>query len=87
MALNNADVICRDFGLGAVKLLQDYDLSDRKRSIALAESTSMPDSINCRTPVLAIRRNDERFFIINGVRMNYVEMVSIVKPNIIYQML
>ena len=42
----------------------------------MAESTSMPGLIG-RVPVLAIRKSDDRFFLLKGLNMNDVESVSI----------
>ena len=44
--------------------------------MALAESTSMP-ALQGRTPVLAIKKSDDRFACVKGVRMEDVEKVSL----------
>ena len=46
----------------------------RKRSLALAESTSMP-GLPGRVPVLAIRRGEERFSCLKGLLVSDVENV------------
>ena len=72
--LTKADVICHDFGMAAVRLMSNLPLVERKRSLALAESTSMPQLVG-RIPVLAIRKSDERFKELKGLLMKDVENV------------
>ena len=46
--------------------------------MALAESTSMP-MLAGRIPVLAIKKSDERFAILDGIQLEDVEKVMLLK--------